>query len=449
MAYIEKSVIGAVDMLLNNRRLGGYDHTPPSWSHYPHCFLWDSGFISMVYSFYGRPDDGAQELLTVFKGQNPDTGFIPNMRFSNRGRLFDPERYTFLHPFFGSDYTQPPILALSAWNIYESYKAKGEETKGLKFLSQTYDNLFKLYHYFYQYRRNSADDYLIGVIHPHETGRDSDHTFDFSKLRFPSNGDATPLPVALLNTATDYLSSLALNVRLRIASWDPIKAKEIFWVNDVMFNVIYADNLRVMAQIAEVLGRSVHSRFFNNQAKRVEEAILKDLWSEEDGMFYARKKDGFIEKVSVSNLFPIALENIGVGQLKNLLDLLEDETFFATDYPIPSNPVGLAEHDHSYKEKRIWRGPTWINMNYYIVRGLLKQAKRFKDRDKDLTFRCASIAKHIAEKSHELIEKSGRREFYNPNTGQGYRVSNFGWSTLADLMPEYVEKELQSIFNSD
>jgi glycogen debranching enzyme len=245
-----------------------------------------------------------------------------------------------------------------------------------------------------------------------------------------------------LNTATDYLSFLALNVRLRRVNWDPKKAKEIFWVNDVMFNVIYADNLRVMAQIAEVLGRSAHSRFFNDQAKRVEEAVLRDLWSEEDGMFYARKKDGFIEKISVSNLFPLVLENIEVGQLISLLDLLEDETFFATNYPLPSNPVGLSEHDHSYREKRIWRGPTWINMNYYIVRGLLKQARRFKDKDRDLAFRCISIAKHIAEKSYELIEKSGHREFYNPNTGEGYRVSDFGWSTLANLMPAYVEREL-------
>jgi hypothetical protein len=30
----------------------------------------------------------------------------------------------------------------------------------------------------------------------------------------------------------------------------------------------------------------------------------------------------------------------------------------------------------------------------------------------------------------EMIEKWGFREYYNPETGQGYRRENFGWSTL-------------------
>jgi hypothetical protein len=30
----------------------------------------------------------------------------------------------------------------------------------------------------------------------------------------------------------------------------------------------------------------------------------------------------------------------------------------------------------------------------------------------------------------EMIEKSGFREYYHPETGEGYRRENFGWSTL-------------------
>jgi glycogen debranching enzyme len=69
------------------------------------------------------------------------------------------------------------------------------------------------------------------------------------------------------------------------------------------------------------------------------------------------------------------------------------------------------------KEPIIWRGPTWINTNWYIMKGL-----RHHGFEKE--------AKKLGEKSVDLIRQSGYREFFNPFTGEGYGAHNFGWSTL-------------------
>jgi len=65
----------------------------------------------------------------------------------------------------------------------------------------------------------------------------------------------------------------------------------------------------------------------------------------------------------------------------------------------------------------LWRGATWINANWFVVKGLQKHGY-------------SDIADEIIEKMCKMITKYGFREYYNPETGLGYRRKNFGWSTL-------------------
>ena len=70
----------------------------------------------------------------------------------------------------------------------------------------------------------------------------------------------------------------------------------------------------------------------------------------------------------------------------------------------------------------LWRGPTWISTNWYIVKGL--QLHGFND-----------YAQHIINKMCDMIEQSGFREQYNPFNGKGAGAKDFGWSTLiVDLL---------------
>src|SRR5690606_9544622 len=112
---------------------------------------------------------------------------------------------------------------------------------------------------------------------------------------------------------------------------------------------------------------------YRSHADSVSEEICDTLWSEEDQRFYAKNHTGHIPVVSVSNLFPIMLPNIREEQAKSILNMLDDPEWFGTNYPIPSVPTNSPAYDGEYSEKRIWRGPTWINMNYFITQGLVRQ----------------------------------------------------------------------------
>ena len=73
---------------------------------------------------------------------------------------------------------------------------------------------------------------------------------------------------------------------------------------------------------------------------------------------------------------------------------------------IPGNPGGF-----------IWRGPTWINTNWFLSHALRGHGY-------------PELADTIVEKSIECIEKSGFREYYHPYTAEGLGARDFGWSTL-------------------
>jgi neutral trehalase len=70
-----------------------------------------------------------------------------------------------------------------------------------------------------------------------------------------------------------------------------------------------------------------------------------------------------------------------------------------------------------HQVKLLWRGPTWISTNWFIVKGLQKHG--YND-----------LAKEVISRMEKMIRHQGFREYYNPETGEGYRRENFGWSTL-------------------
>ncbi|MDH7476616.1 MAG: hypothetical protein QHH09_04135 [Microgenomates group bacterium] len=434
----------ARETLTANASRVGFEYTPPSWPHYPHIWLWDGAFHAIVWSFLGDLDQSKKEIQAVLGGQR-EGGFIPNMRFHFRGRRFDPERQTFLNPAKESDYTQPPVLALSALMIYQAYKKDNREEEGKNFLNSIYRSLVSFYEYF---EIRSGEDNLIACIHPHETGRDSDPIFDrILKGVYPN---WTP---KVVKTGISYLRTLKLGFAAKRRLWRPEAMRDLFWLKDVMFNCLYADNLYCLAEIANLLGKTEEAENFKNKAEAVEKAVLDRMWSSEKKMFFSLfGQDSLpIEQISVASLFPIVLPKIDIEKLEAIINLLEDPNYFNTEFMIPSVPLNDPNYDPSYKDKRIWRGPVWINMNWYLVfRGLIKQISRFSQLEADekkaqLLNRMKNLAKKIASGSLEMVRKSGFREFYNPETGEGYRVKNFGWSTLAVF---FESDELRSIIGA-
>ena len=72
--------------------------------------------------------------------------------------------------------------------------------------------------------------------------------------------------------------------------------------------------------------------------------------------------------------------------------------------------------------KLVWRGPSWMNTNWYLARGLRRHGR-------------AEIARHVEDRSGALVERDGFREYYNPTTGEGNGARDFSWTgVVVDLL---------------
>lgn len=429
---IDTSVLPALRVLNGNRDAWRVSYTPPDRKHYPHVFLWDGAFSAIVRAHYKDSTGAKEEIRAILDGQDPQTGLVPNMIFGP-GRHLDLERFTFLHPEHSSNYTQPPLLAHATWEVLQVM----DKTPRREFLAEVYPKLARYYDYLGRTRKDSGSS-LIAVIHPHETGRDSGPEFDFAKTRLPQPHKGKFMvrgSIDTINSALDYASALQINMKHRVRRWDVNRAREVFWFKDVMFNAIYAQNLEYMGKLADLYGQAEDAAEYGRQSAQVEADILRYMWSEKYQSFHGLDKEGRKYKaITVSNLFPVVLRHTSQEQLASIMQMLEDSNWFGTAYPIPSVPRWSNTYDGSYTEKRLWRGPTWINTNWFIAEGLLQQRDRFKDADPSFAQRLNANALRIAFASKNLIEKSGYREFYNAETGKGLRVDNFAWSTLAHLL---------------
>jgi len=95
-----------------------------------------------------------------------------------------------------------------------------------------------------------------------------------------------------------------------------------------------------------------------------------------------------------------------------------NEKEFWVPYPIPSVAANEVTFDPTWKTKTTWRGPTWVNVNWYLYWGL--RAHGFAD-----------VASEIARRTIAMQARGGIREFYDPFSAKGYGATDFGWSCLS------------------
>jgi glycogen debranching enzyme len=157
------------------------------------------------------------------------------------------------------------------------------------------------------------------------------------------------------------------------------------------------------------------------QARLAEKALLTKSWNQEKGLFFdisdSKSYSGELKTATISSLIPLMLDGLAKDKAKILVrEHLENPDEFALPFPVPS----VARGEKTFNPRNslvLWRGPTWINSNWMVIKGLIKQGYYRQ-------------AKELAEKTIGLVEKSGFWEFYNPLTGQGGGQKNLSWSAL-------------------
>jgi glycogen debranching enzyme len=194
-----------------------------------------------------------------------------------------------------------------------------------------------------------------------------------------------------------------------------------FIVEDVLVNTIYAENQRVLANLLRRTGDVNGAAELDVRAERTAAALLRRCYDPSAGLFFdlAGAREEPLRVNTVSSLMPLLLPDLPPGVVGALVGHLSDPAEFASPFPVPSVPIDEPSYlAPTLDSKLVWRGPTWINTNWYIARGLRRHGR-------------ADMARTIEDRSAALVERAGFREYYDPHTGDGFGAPDFSWTGLA------------------
>ncbi|NLD42375.1 MAG: hypothetical protein GX657_02655 [Chloroflexi bacterium] len=240
----------------------------------------------------------------------------------------------------GSDITQPPILA---WGVWENYLALPDKDH----LRQALPRLEAYLEWDVQNRDKNGNGLLEWFIEGNVYCRSGESGLDNSP-RFDK---------AILLDAVD-------------------------------FSVFAARDMAFVARIARELGEAEKAESWAKRSREMAARVHELLWNEDERFYFDREMDGTWSTVrAITGFHPLLLDDLPADRLDALVEALRDPRHFGAAFPVPS--VALSDPEHSTD---LWRGGTWLNMNYVVHHGLRLQGR-------------TEEARQIAEKSLAYVNK--------------------------------------------
>ena len=410
------SINKAKKTLLGNRRKG---YTLPTNNKlYPAQWNWDSGFIALGYSYFNL-NFALKEINTLLDGQWKD-GMVPHILFHNTKTNYYPN-YTAWNcgnKIHSSGISQPPILATIIKEILDKNKITKSQILNIKKIIKK----IKKFHEWFIKFRDPKKTGLVSILHPWESGYDNSPIWDepMNKVKIEKNikykradnkvvnPDYRPLNI-------DYDRYVTIKNNLRKLKYNPKKAykSSFFNVVDVGFNSIFLKANKDLVTLLDTF--NFNKTKINNYIKLTEKNFFK-LYDKKKGTFFSKdirnNKKIFIPSITNYFILFADLNNDKINKklIKNLKKHnTKDKYFFSSIKP----------NHKSFEEKRYWRGPVWINCNWFIYKGLKNKDKFFSDK--------------IKNKTIKILEKKGFFEYYSCKNGQPMGAKNFSWSAALYL----------------
>ena len=384
-----------------------FDFTCPSSVTYPFQWFWDSCFHAIALSHIDLAKAEA-EIKSLLKNQHDD-GFVSHVTFWQRDS-FEEMVSTYAIAFrskYLSDEMQPPLLA-------EAVQAVAQRGRGAEFINEVLPSVRKFYEWLHNVR-NPFGDGLIRVVQPDETGLDHSPKWDELMNIQDEEHDSWDRGWHSICDPYDKFNR------------DPKKmiALNHFVVADVMVNVIYIENLRVLAELCLQVKDEAGAAIYIARAAKARDSLEELCWDETDGLYYDvnGKENQKLRVNTFTSLMPLLLADLAPKKVEALMaHLLNPEEYWA-EFPIPSTAMNHPTYrPETVGGNLVWRGPTWINSNWYLARGLMRHGR-------------VDLARVIANQSILAMRKSGVREYYNPQNASGRGAPDFSWSTiLLDLV---------------
>lgn len=119
-------------------------------------------------------------------------------------------------------------------------------------------------------------------------------------------------------------------------------------------------------------------------------------------------------------LLPLYAGVVDTDQSVFLSEGLWGEQRFGPSTSHPWAVTSVAKTHPGFDSVRYWRGPVWVNMNWFLIRGLQ---------------RCGRVdeADRLRRHTLDLVSQHGMYEYYDPETGRGRGSPDFSWTAALTL----------------
>jgi hypothetical protein len=407
-------------------------HTIPASGLYPHQWLWDSCFSSIGLRHVDL-EKAKDELRNLLRGQWAN-GMLPHMIFADKDKHSQDRKIwqSWRNPNSPDDLntsgmTQPPMLAEAIVRVGEKMKLVDRRS----WYQDMYPALLAYHEWIYE-DRDPHQEGLAILIHPWESGLDNSPPWTQQLYLHSRPWWVTVVEKTKLDTVTllfrrdtqhvppgqrlgniDALLYYSVLQRLRRKNWDieTILNRSHFAVEDLAFNSILVRANFHLRDITNTIGHKIPVNLLESM-KATEEGLDK-LWDGFYKQYFSRNfvTHKLIKEPSIATLLPLYAGTISKERAQELVDMIQDNELYGSDFPVPSVPL----NSNFYKELGYWQGPSWINTNWLIVDGL--QRYGFEEE-----------ANKIIKQSISMVESHGPYEYFSAKTGEPAGAKNFSWT---------------------
>jgi len=393
----------------------------PGRQLYPFQWNWDSAFVALGLAQVD-PERGRAEVRSLLKGQWSD-GMVPHIVFHVAApdyfpgpELWDSAACEQAPEVPTSGLTQPPVLANAVRVLHEASPDRS-------FLEEVVPALELWHEWLHRERGTHAG--LVAIVHPWE-GADNSPRFDRALARLEVNGeleikrtDRREIDASERPTDSDYVRYLYLVRRLQAQGYRPAALADTpFVFVDLTFNSILAAAETDLAWLWRELGADGNRA--SAAATRLIEA-LANRWDDSRAAYVEDDGDGTTADETVDALFPLYA---GVPEREQARRLFDEALWSPTRFgPAPEAPwpvTSASKSSPAFDPRRYWRGPVWVNVNWFFVQGLERSGLQAE-------------ADELRRMTLELVSRSGFFEYYDPRSGQPLGVSDFSWSAALTL----------------
>lgn len=439
-----RDTINAAKAVLDHNWVNSMNSTLPSPNLYPHQWSWDSAFIAIGYSHYDT-QKAIDETNALFRGQWKN-GLLPHIVFNPNAieSYFPGPKFWNIESSpnapdhaLSSGIVQPPVHAIASLSIYNNAHTPAEKAAALDHLRQIYPKL-ALWHTYLYTERDPHNEALVFIRHMWESGMDNSPAWDYALDAIKLTPDMIPayqrVDKAKVNhdnerpTSSFYDRAVYLIKIFYDNAYDEaaIFEKSPFIIQDVLFNSILARAGAALAEIADILGFSNDAKLNRKRSARTAAAITKKLYDPQEKFYFdfdmVAKR---LIPAKISGGF-VALYGAKIDSriLKALVNHLYSPEFLDEDlsaWTIPS----VSRLDPGYTNTTYWKGPTWLNINYLVRDGLIKNANGNGD--------ALKIGEYLKDRSIEMVDNFGFYEYFNPISGSPHGGHHFSWSAALTI----------------